>query len=128
MYSFCLNKKNYDNILIILICIEEQKLWIIPGNNIKNKVKVNISKVSKYNTYLVDDNLKVNLFIDKYLGEIKQDKLEIFNTPISIYQKREQEYISKREKYINFLDYKYPEIQGTFVDFYIGDKKIDSNK
>jgi hypothetical protein len=44
--------------------------------------------------------------------------------PISQLQQREQEYIKKREKYINFLEYKYPEVQNTVTDFIINGKKV----
>lgn len=123
MHSFNIQNE-YDNMLIICISISDQKIWIIPYNDIKKLKRLNISEKSKYNIYLINDNKKINLAINKYLEKIVKDKLEVLNTPINIYQQREQEYIIKRETYIDFLEYKYSDIQGTCIDFMINNKKV----
>lgn len=123
MYSFSINN-NYDNMLLILICIYDQKIWIIPYNDVKNIKKINISDKSKYNLYLLKDKEKINITINKYLNNITPNKIEVLNTPINIYQQKEQQYVKKRETYLNFLEYKYLNIQGTCIDFMINTKKI----
>lgn len=123
MYSFRKVNREYDNMLMICICIEEKKIWIIPYNDITVKASINISRQSKYNKYLIK-NTKINEIISMYKNKIILNSLNIWMTPNNIYQQREQLYIKKREQYIPFLSYKYPKIQGTKVDFMINGKKI----
>jgi hypothetical protein len=124
LYSFNINSK-YNNMILICICISENKIWIIPYNdiNVKNKLNISINK-SKYNKYLVSDNLYINKFIEKYSDNIKKESFKFWFTPGNILQRREQDYLVKRETFIPFLEYKYPEIQGTCVDFIINGKKV----
>ena len=124
LYSFNINNK-YDNMILICICISENKIWVIPYNDIKVKNKLNISiNKSKYNKYLVSNNLEINKFIEEYTDNIKKESLKFWCTPDNILQIREQKYREKREKFIPFLEYKYPEIQGTCVDFIINGKNV----
>lgn len=127
MYTFSLNNNTgkYKNIIVICVCINEQKVWVIPIDIIKSKHKINIStNKSNYNEYLITDNNTIDKAINKCLKYVVQDNLEKLMTPSTYLQKREQDYIRKREKYISFLKYEYPEIQGSCVDFIINGKKI----
>ena len=124
MYSFRGLKSSYKDMLLVLICIKENKLWVIPYNNLNIKSTLNISEKSKYNKYLVIDNTLLSQSIEKYIDQLKLSTLKELMTPLSIYQKREQDYIQKREKYINFLNYTYLSIQNTPTDFLINNKKI----
>jgi hypothetical protein len=123
MYSFRGINKSYDNMIIICICTSEKKIWVIPYEDIKHLINLNISTTSKYNKYLVSDN---NLLSDSIIKcmPIYYDNILGLNTPISILQQREQEYVRKREKYINFLTYIYPDIQNTVTDFIVNGKKV----
>jgi hypothetical protein len=123
MYSFSHIYDGYKNMLIICICIEEKKLWILPYNHLKNITKLNISVKSKYSKYLVDNSI-IDTYIVKYIDNITYRTLEDLNIPRSIYQQKEQEYVRKREKYIPFLNYVYPDIQNTSVDVIINGKKV----
>lgn len=123
MYSFRDINKNYDNMIIICICTSEKKIWVIPYEDIKHLSILNISVSSKYNKYLVNDNNLLSNNIIKYMPVYYDNILEI-NKPISILQQREQEYVMKREKYINFLTYVYPDIQNTPTDFIINGKRV----
>ena len=102
MYSFRGINKSYDNMIIICICTSEKKIWVIPYEDIKHLSNLNISTTSKYNKYLVSDN---NLLSDSIIKcmPIYYDNILELNKPINILQQREQEYVKKREKYINFL-------------------------
>jgi hypothetical protein len=124
MYSFRYINKNYDNMLIICICISEKKIWVIPYDDIKHLSNLNISSNSKYNKYLVSDNTKIYEVINKYSDKYSIDTIDDLLEPTAILQKREQEYVKKREKYINFLDYKYPDVQNTPTDFIVNNKKV----
>jgi hypothetical protein len=123
MYSFNINK-NYENMILILVCLCDKKVWVIPYNDVEGIVKINISRKSKYDKYYVDNNPNLGIFIEKFLNKVKMLDLNVLDTPISKYQKRENEYIIKREKYVNFLHYEYPQIQGNIFDFLINNKKI----
>lgn len=126
MYTFSLNNKDniYKNIMIICVCINEKKVWVIPIDIIKAKSKINICNKSKYNEYLITDTNTIDKAIQKCLKYVVQHNLEKLMTPSSHLQKREQDYIRKREKYLSFLKYEYPDIQGSCVDFIINGKNI----
>lgn len=123
MYSFRGINKSYDNMTIICVCISEKKIWVIPYKDIKHLSNLNISITSKYNKYLVNDNNLLSNSIIKCMPVYYDSILEL-NKPINILQQREQEYVKKREKYINFLVYIYPDIQNTVTDFIVNGKKV----
>lgn len=55
-YSFSI-KNNYKNCLILLYCIEKEKIWLIPENIIPKQQKISIGyKKSKYNIYESNKN------------------------------------------------------------------------
>jgi hypothetical protein len=99
MYSFHINNE-YDNMLVICVSISEQKIWIVPYNDIK---KLNISEKSTYNIYYLNNKENIPVLINNYMDKIVTDKLEVLNTPISVYQKREQEYNDKHKERIKKL-------------------------
>lgn len=123
MYSFSLQNKDYKNMLIICVCVSEKKLWIIPFNHLSIMYKLNISIKSKYSKYLLDPNL-IEATIDNYQSEIICLPIDAILLPITPMQQREQEYVQKREKYLPFLKYDYPMIQGSCVDVIINGKKV----
>lgn len=123
MYSFGVNNKDYTNMLLICVCNLEQKIWIIPYNELHLKKNLNISVKSKYSKYFVD---KSNIYnaIESYIDKIIVSDLKSLMIPISILQQREQLYVQKRETNIPYITYEYLEVQGTCVDFKINGKKI----
>lgn len=122
-YSFHINNI-YKNCLILLYCVEDNKMWLIPENIIGNQKKVSIGyNKSKYNIYKIcKDNLinKLNEFYNKTTN-FEFDKL---NTPTCIYQQREQIFRKYREEKIKFLDFDYDNIEGTVYDFKIKNFKV----
>jgi hypothetical protein len=119
-YCFKLNKKLYKNCLMICICIEERKFWVIHYNEIPIIQTLSISDKSKYNKYEVKEEDLTQIF-DKYK--------DIYITEINIsipnfYQIREQEYINKRQQYLPFLNFIVPNTQNTRTDFIVNNKKI----
>ena len=124
-YSFKRIKETYKDMLIICICLYEEKIWIIPYNDIQTNTRTNItiSNNSIYNKYLINNNNIKNIILgykDKYICNTEAH----FNKPLCELQEREQEYIKKRMKYIDFLKYDVPILQNTPTDFIINDKKI----
>ncbi len=106
--SFTLDKKYYENILVILICIKPIKIWIFDGNSdiIKNKQRIHIGYKSKYSEYEVSlDNIteKVNEYYHKY--KEYYNTIEIFNTPLTLKIKKEREYRKYREDLFNQIDF-----------------------
>lgn len=124
IYSFKKIKSSYKNMLLILICITEEKIWIIPYNDIDRCMKnLSISNKSKYNKYEVASSSLPEVIKKYNCLSIKEELINIPQTN-SIYQIREREYINKRENMINFLNYVYPDIHNTRTDFIINNKKI----
>ncbi len=107
--------------LIICICIQEERFWVIPFNEIKEMKNLTISNKSKYNKYEIEHNKLIET-LKKYdnLNTLK----EFMNVPTSNLQKREQLYCNKRMFYINFFEYIYPNTQCSRTDFIINSKNI----
>lgn len=124
MYAFGGFRHNYDNMLILGVCISEKKIWVIPYSDLKIKSKLNISERSKYNKYLLSNNNDLYKEIEKHNDKYSMFTLKQLMTPISALQQREQEYVQKREKYVDFLQYDYPSIQNTPTDFIVNGKKV----
>jgi hypothetical protein len=123
MYSFRKVKDTYKNMLLLCVCIQEQKVWLIPYNNLTIKSNLNISRVSKYNQYMVDLS-SIHDRIESYRNQIHCTTLDILCTPLTDTQQKEQRYSTKRERMFPFLTYEYPIIQNSAVDVIINGKKV----
>jgi hypothetical protein len=122
-YDFKLNGINYDNYLILCICLEDKKMWLIPYEDVKGQISIKISKKSKYNHYEVSfDNIHNKLI--HFYETISKFNFDILNTPTSDTHKQEQYYRKLREDKLDFLEFIYPDFEGTVYDFKISDKKI----
>ena len=122
-YSFHMNN-NYKDCLLLFYCCEDESMWLVPENIIFNQKKVSIGfNKSKYNIYKITKENIVNKLHELYNITTKFD-FDILNTPINIYQQREQEFRKYRESKINFIDFLYDEMEGTAYDFKIGNYKI----
>ncbi len=125
MYSFRRIKKDYKDMLLVCVCTSEEKIWVIPYNNLCLKEQnLNISERSKYNEYKCDNNLILNQYIDKYKNECMRLPLNKCMLPVSDLQQREQEYAKKRENTIDFLQFNKMNIQNTPTDFIVNNKKV----
>ena len=122
-YSFHINNL-YENILLLLYCYEDDKLWIIPENIINNQKKISIGyKKSKYDIYKVNNNDIINKLNTLY-NITSKFNYDTLNKPINIYQQREQEYIKYREEKINFIFFESSNMEATVYDFKIGNLKL----
>lgn len=122
-YSFKFNNTKYDNCLILCICIKDKKMWLIPYEEVKDITSIGISKKSKYNQYEVTlDTLQEKLLY--FYKTMHIFDFDILNTPTSSTHKQEKEYRKIRETKIDFLEFVYPNMEGTVYDFKIGDKKV----
>jgi hypothetical protein len=124
-YSFNKTQKDYKDGLLICICIEEQKIWIIPFSEITPVKTLNISSnKSKYDKYFINDNNNIESTIMGYKSKCKLNTYEYFNIPNNYLQRKEQEYVKKREQYITFIDFIHLIVQNTKTDFIINGKNV----
>ena len=122
-YGFHINNI-YKNCLILLYCVEDNKMWLIPENIIGNQKKISIGyNKSKYNIYQINENTVINKLNELYNNttNFEFDKL---NTPTCIYQQREQIFRNFREEKINYIKFEYGEMEGTVYDFKINNFKV----
>jgi len=125
MYSFRGLKDEYKDMLLICVCTSEEKIWVMPYNELSIKCStLNISEISKYNDYGCGNNIILNRYIDLHKNKCVRQYLDECLLPISDLQQREQEYIKKRQTYIDFLKFETLEIQNTPTDFIVNGKKV----
>lgn len=122
-YYFRLNNGEYDNCLLLCICDEDKKMWLIPYEEVKGLKTIGIAKKSKYNKYEVN---KENLIekINYYYTLINKFEFNVLDTPTSKTQQQEQEYRNIRENKIKFIEFKNNNMEGLVYDFMIGSKKV----
>lgn len=91
-YNFSIEKKGYENLIILCICYVDKKMWAIPYENVKDLKKITIGlKKSKYNIYELTIENIINKLHEFYNKSNKFD-FEYFDIPGNIYQQREKEY------------------------------------
>lgn len=122
-YYFRLNNGEYDNCLLLCVCDEDKKMWLIPYEEVKGLKTIGVAQKSKYNKYEVS---KENLIekLNYYYTLINKFEFNILDTPKSITQQQEQRYREIREVKINFIKFKNNEMEGLVYDFMIGSKKV----
>jgi len=125
MYSFRNVSNIYKDMLIVCLAVQEQKMWLIPYNEIDGRMKTSltISIRSIYNKYKVD-RLTFRTQLESYQSNFILHTYDSLNTPVSLMQQREQLYVKKRETLLPFLRYEYPVIQHTVVDVMIHGKRV----
>jgi len=122
-YYFRLNNSKYDNCIILCICDEDKKMWLIPYEEVDGFKTIGIAKKSKYNKYEVNKDKIVEKI--KYYYELSNKfSFDILDTPTSKSQIQEQEFRKIREAKIDFIEFKNNDIEGLVYDFMIGNKKI----
>jgi len=122
-YSFHINNI-YNNCLILLFCNEDKNMWLIPENIIGNQKKISIGyNKSKYNIYNVNKDIVIDKLNELYSTTTKFE-FDILNTPINIFQQREQDFKKFRQEIITFIEFTYDEMEGTVYDFKINNFKI----
>jgi hypothetical protein len=122
-YSFHLHK-TYKNCLLLFYCCEDENMWLIPENTISDQTKISIGyNKSKYNTYKINKDTIFNK-LNEYYQITSKFTFEELDTPINIYQQREKEFRKFREEKIDFINFKYDNMEATVYDFKIGNLKI----
>jgi hypothetical protein len=122
-YYFRLNNSKYNDCLLLCICEEDKKMWLIPYEEVIGLKTIGIASKSKYNKYEVNvENLLEKLNI--YYNLINKFDFNTLNTPTNCNQKQELEFKKIRENIIDFIQFKNNEVEGLVYDFKIGDKKV----
>ena len=122
-YHFAINN-HYTNCLLLLFCVEDNCMWLIPENIIVNQSKITIGyKKSKYNIYKVNNDDIENKLNELY-NKTSTFQFDTLNTPINIYQHREQIFRKYREEKIPFISFQDNEMEASVYDFKIGNLKI----
>lgn len=122
-YSFhC--KNSYKDMVMLFMCLDERKIWIMNGNEIQNTKKLTIGQFSsKYDQCFVKvSELKITL--SKCYSKLKLQSINVINIPISLCQQREHEFRLYRERMCSFLTFTQPNRNQVCYDFLINNKKI----
>lgn len=122
-YYFRLNNGKYEDCLILCICDEDKKMWLMPYQEVKDLKTIGIAQKSKYNKYEVNKENLIEKLTNYYVVN-KKFEFNILDKPTSKTQQQEQEYREIRETKINFIKFKNNEMEGLVYDFMIGSKKV----
>jgi hypothetical protein len=117
IYSFHTGNK-YTNMYVLLYCINDERIWILNGNDIDIKT-INIGKYkSIYSKYEVKSNKFSDHLLDLYNKDDNKFKkpLSELNIPISLNSQQEQEFKMFRENLFKDLHFEYPEINNRVYD------------
>lgn len=127
-YSAHLGQEYIDCIVMVMYLTENNtanKIWAIPYENVANLTKISIGLYkSKYNQYEVTTETIVQNLLTAYNNCKNLKSFEELDTPINIYQQREQEYRKFRESTLNFIQFTDNGMEGLVYDFMIGNKKV----
>jgi hypothetical protein len=124
LYSFKVCGKDYSKCVMVLICIEDKKTWILDGEltvGLKSGLNIGIGN-SKYNEFMVKNN-SIDILNKFYESKYLFGKEECMY-PQAPNQQQEQEYRKIIGTELSFLNYIYPEEEGLKYDFLINDKKV----
>lgn len=122
-YYFRLNNGQYNNCILLCICEEDKKMWLIPYQEVHGLKTIGIANKSKYNKYEVtSENLIEKLQI--YYDSTTKFDLNVLNTPTNKTQQQELEYRTLRESKIDFIEFTNNQVEGLVYDFKIGEKKV----
>ena len=123
-YSFNLHR-NYNDMLLLLVCVQDNKFWMFESNddNVKSLQKISIGINRSVYDYACVDNL-VDMFNYWYNKNIYNITFEKGNTPQSKNAQLEYEYVKLREDTIKFINFTSNTMDGLVYDFKINDLKI----
>ena len=116
LYSFHISQE-YNNIIIFLFCIDEQKLWILDSSDINVKY-INIGKnESIYNKYLVSVKNIKNILDELYKSKNNYlNNISFFETLNSIQMNNSIIMNDYRDNLFKDVSISYPEMNGLAYD------------
>lgn len=130
VYKFVIKNKNYTNIILVCICISEEKFWIFEGKNIPKTDAVNIfnkTEESKciYNKYYIPNNELLPYMMKLYTESKINNSIEVLSVPITPSNKLEYKYkLIREEKFKDILTFQYPETDSHVYDFLVNNLKV----
>lgn len=125
IYSFGISR-NYPDMWIILICIEEEKFWIMNGNDVLNQCKISIGmqKSKKYDKCAVDKHKLSEKFDELYKKTETLQSLDVIHEPITDAYKKEQMFRRLREATLNTVPFETPLMNQSVYDFKVNGFKV----
>lgn len=122
-YEFKCNQR-YKNLLVVCVCLEDKRIWMIPGDDITVKQKISIGLFrSKYDSYEVQKSDMIRT-IHMYYNTICHQHFDDLDIPICVTQRLERKFRKLREECCSMLRFEYPTRSGMCFDFTIQDKKV----
>lgn len=115
-YTFRIQNK-YENMYVILYCINDNRLWIFNGNDI-NAQGIGIGKTkSKYDSNELSVDIVDKALLKKYNNSAHMlREIEILNTPLTTMACKELEFKKYRQSLLTSLHFSYPEVNGRVFD------------
>jgi hypothetical protein len=119
IYSFHLHNE-YNDMLIILHSLIDDKMWCINGNLVKGKTKIGMGLgKSKYDIYSIESSNIANK-LEEFYKEYKLSSKSTINIPITERHQKENKFRKLREyKLSGIIKFDYPDIQYQHHDFMI---------
>lgn len=122
-YYFRLNNSSYEDCLLLCICEEDKRMWLIPYEDVNGQKTIGIAKKSKYNKYEITEE-KIFESLNIFYTKMPLFEYNVINIPTSKSQQQEQEFRNLRENKIDFIEFINHDIEGLVYDFKIGNKKV----
>ena len=122
-YYFRLNNSTYEDCLLLCVCDEDKKMWLIPYEEVAGLKTIGVAQKSKYNKYEINSENLIEKLNECY-DVCKKNNFDALNTPTSKCQQQEQEYRKIRESKVDFIEFKNNGMEGLVYDFTIGEKKV----
>jgi hypothetical protein len=125
-YNFMIHKNYYENTIIILVAITDNRIWILDNTLVNGKPTVALGgKESVYNKYEVKVDELDNKIIEFYNNHKSYHiTLENANIPVSKSQQLEHIYRLLRKEKINYLTFIEPDTNNITYDFIINNFKV----
>jgi hypothetical protein len=120
-YSFKIKNKSYPNMVVILMCVEDKRVWMFNGNELPKETVSIGSKRSKYSKFEVSD---MHHALVSFYDTLPRLSIDTTNIPLNICQQREQAYRRKREGYLPYIEFDYPECESLVYDFTVNGMRI----
>ena len=122
-YYFRLNHSTYEDCLLLCVCDEDKKMWLMPYEEVAGLKTIGVAQKSKYNKYEINSENLIDK-LSQYYDLLKKNNFDALNTPTSITQQQEQEYRKIRESKVDFIEFVNNGMEGLVYDFMIGSKKV----
>jgi len=124
-YRFSVKKSDYSNMLLICICVKDQKIWIVDPGVVKDLDVIQINEIegSKYYKFKVSLDEFVEKMKNLYESHPKS-KLEILNVAKNASAQREQEFRKLRESKLNMFKFEAPLRNYLVYDFKLNSLKV----